>query len=418
MAALAKLWDLRDERPLFVALCLVTIVLLVLYPFVDWWLRSIEVAGAYRYHDFGAFRAAVERWHAGEALYQRAEDGGFHGSYLYPPVVLPLFLPFEGLDHRAAGQTWALLSVVGLWLALQLVVRSVGGRLQSWERVGLLWLLAGFHPLLFALKLGQLAPFMAALLCVALVALANTGEHSRAFQYLSGAVTAVVGVIKFAYAPVGAHLLADWRRFVGAIGAGVALAVISLLWFGVDVHRTYLEVLLWGVGQGSGSRPPTLWLPGYYKPLHWLPAAQWIRIAVSLLVAGYALLAPRSAHPLAFAVGVAAFPLLTPLAYTYYFVPLLPAIVVLLAGELERDGYPAVPVAGLLLLHLHAFGLKFAVDWLPQLFPPFELLAPYWVLQPGLWGNLLVFGLAFVRLREAATRPLWLERRWGQVAKD
>ncbi|MFC7193513.1 hypothetical protein ACFQL4_00820 [Halosimplex aquaticum] len=187
---------------------------------------------------------------------------------------------------------------------------------------------------------------MAALLCVALVALANTGEHSRAFQYLSGAVTAVVGVIKFAYAPVGAHLLADWRRFVGAIGAGVALAVISLLWFGVDVHRTYLEVLLWGVGQGSGSRPPTLWLPGYYKPLHWLPAAQWIRIAVSLLVAGYALLAPRSAHPLAFAVGVAAFPLLTPLAYTYYFVPLLPAIVVLLAGELERDGYPAVPVAG------------------------------------------------------------------------
>ncbi|MFC7193514.1 hypothetical protein ACFQL4_00825 [Halosimplex aquaticum] len=66
---------------------------MVLYPFVDWWLRSIEVAGAYRYHDFGAFRAAVERWHAGEALYQRAEDGGFHGSYLYPPVVLPCFCP-------------------------------------------------------------------------------------------------------------------------------------------------------------------------------------------------------------------------------------------------------------------------------------------------------------------------------------
>jgi hypothetical protein len=46
------------------------------------------------------------------------------------------------------------------------------------------------------------------------------------------------------------------------------------------------------------------------------------------------------------------------------------------------------------------------VNILPDLFPPIRLLEPYWLLQPGLWGTLLLFGLAGYRVVEPADTPM------------
>ncbi|MFC7195678.1 hypothetical protein ACFQL4_15335 [Halosimplex aquaticum] len=52
-------------------------------------------------------------------------------------------------------------------------------------------------------------------------------------------------------------------------------------------------------------------------------------------------------------------------------------------------------LVGLLLVHLHSYGLKFVVHNLPAAVPAFEALRPvYLLLQPGLWGNAVLFGLA------------------------
>lgn len=57
------------------------------------------------------------------------------------------------------------------------------------------------------------------------------------------------------------------------------------------------------------------------------------------------------------ALGVATFLLVMPLPYVYYFVAMLPALLVLLAVELERDGYPTISVVVLFSLQIHGYGL-------------------------------------------------------------
>ncbi|WP_164471654.1 glycosyltransferase family 87 protein [Halosimplex salinum] len=354
--------------------------------------------------------AAVDRWQAGESLYRRTDEGGFWGTYLYPPVVVLLFWPFTApLSFRPAAMAWVLATAVFLWLGLQALVAALGYDLRRSERLGLAVLLAGFHPVVLTAKLGQTALFMGGLLSVAAAALIRdgTGRADRdrgattgsRWAYVSGAATAVVGVVKFAYAPVGAHLLHDRRRKVGALLVVPPLVWLSIRFFGVAAHLTYVDVLRWGVEQGSdGARSPTLWLAPYFKPLAWLPAAQAVRLVVCLGVVACSLLAPPRARRTVFALGVAAVPLFTPQTYTYYFVALLPVAVILLAVELERDGRPELVLLGVLCLHLHAYGLKFLVHTVPSAFPAFETLRPaYLLLQPGLWGNALLFGLAALR---------------------
>ena len=412
MSLLARLWACRRERPALVALAALLAVSLAAYPFVDWWLRATATFAAdFRFGDFGAYTGAVERWQAGESLYRRTDDGGFWGTYLYPPVVVLLFWPFEALlAFRAGAMAWLLATGVVLWTGLQALIGALGYDLRWYERVGLAWLLAGFHPVLVTAKLGQTALLISGLLAFAGAGLVREGRESigdddtalrgSPCALLAGVATAVVGIVKFAYAPIGAHLLHDRRRLVGALLAVPPVVWLSVRFFGVDAHLTYLDVLRWGVTQGSdGARSPTLWLAPYYKPLAWLPGAQAFRVAASAAVAGLAVLAPPRARRTVFALGVAAFPLLTPQTYTYYFVALLPAAVVLLVEELERDGAPELVLVGVLCLHLHAYGLRFLVVTLPEAVPAFEALRPvYPLLQPGLWGNALLVGLAAVRV--------------------
>jgi hypothetical protein len=448
VSALSDLYALRRRRPGFVALVTLTLLILAVYPLVDWWLRP-EIGSTYAYFDFGAFRGALNRVQAGEELYQRAEDGGFHGTFLYPPLAVYLFLPFEGFDFRTGAAFWNLTSLVGLWIGLQLVADALGRGLHRWERFAGLWLLIGFYPATLSMQLGQMGLFMGAVISVSLAGLLYgesaagaerdglasrlsslgpipdvPGSRSiarvappprRLARYASGAFTGLAGFIKLAYAPVGAHLLADRDRFLGAVAAGAALLAGSVLLFGVDLHVTYIEVLTWGADRGSGSRPPTTLLPPYYRPLHWLPNPQLLRIGASAVVAAVALLAAFSPSDdvdrYVFALGVAGFPLLTPLAYTYYFVSLLPAVAVLVATELDRDGAPAVPVVGFLLVHFHFHGLTFVVEHGADLFGPIEAFEPYWILQPGLLGNLILVWLAFVRVALALPSAAALRRR-------
>ncbi|PSP51347.1 hypothetical protein BRC60_03130 [Halobacteriales archaeon QH_1_68_42] len=387
MSLLRRLWDRRERRPVFVWVTLLTAGVFLVYPFVDYWLRSAGVASEFLFRDYGAYDAAIERWLNGEAIYQRAEDGGFHGTYLYPPVVLFLFWPFATqLPFRTAAMAWMVVSVAVLWVGLQALVAALGYDLRWYERLGALWLMAGFHPLLLGVKLGQTVALQTGLLCLAAAAMLG-GDDWRGSA--SGVLTGVVGVVKPAYAPVGAHLLRSPRRLKAAVATGLVALWVSIRAFGAETHRTYLDILWWGIEKGGSARPPGLWLPPYYKPLSWVPAALAVRAVVCLAIIGLAVFSGPRARRSVFALGVAAFPLLTPTTYAYYMAALIPAFVLLLVEELEtEDGYPGIPVAALLLVGLHSYGLKFIVDVLPVVLPLFEVFRPLFpVLQPGLWGN-------------------------------
>jgi len=433
MAALDRLWSLRRERPVFVAASLGLLAFYAAYPFVDAWLQSIDAAPAFAFWDFGAYGGGVNRWLGGDAIYQQNENGGYHQSFLYPPVVLLVFVPFlqflpgvfGWLDGLLGGVVllgpavgalastrpaalWIASSVLLLWIALGLVIGELGLDLSIPERFLLLWVLLGFQPLLLSVKMGQMAPFLVALLSLSLVGTLRSERSDRLTAFASGAATAVVGITKLTYAFAGAHLLADRDRMIGAVAAGGGLVAVSLLVFGVGVHVTYLDVLAWGVGRGDSARSPALWLAPYYRPLSWIPGSLAVRVLAALLISLGAVLAARDAVREVFALGIAAIPLFSPLTYAYYLAALLPAVVVLLAVELDRDGRPTLLLAGLFLASIHSYGLKFVVDVLPELLGIGPALRPvYPLLQPGLWGNAIVVGIAAVRVAEAVDIPEW-----------
>lgn len=453
MSLVARLWARRRERPALVGVAVVLLATLLVWPVFDWWLRaSFAFPTKFQFNDFGAYAGAVDSWEHGETLYNRNDDGGFWGAFLYPPVAVLLFYPFVALfEFRMAAMAWVATSGLLLWVGLQALVAALGYSLRWWERLGLAWLIAGYHPALLAAKMGQTALFTGGMLSLAGAALvwsahgsdadAGDGADGRAstegasgadtgsrWALVSGAATAVVGIVKFAYAPIGAHLLHDRRRLLGALLVVPPLAWLSIRFFGIEAHRTYLEVLQWGVDKGKGDpRSPTLWLPPYFKPLSGFPMPQLIRYVASLGVVALAVLAPPRARNLVFALGVAMAPLFTPQTYAYYLVALLPAAVVLLHGELRRDGYPELVVVGLLFAHLHSYGLKFLVDdtgsahvVAADLVPMWrDLLEPhYLLLQPGLWGGGVLFGLAAVRVAQTIEDPSAVPERVRDTAAD
>jgi len=462
MSILARLWAARKRRPLTVALSVFVLAFFLAYPFFDWYVRSLFAANVsgfgrvtpFTFNDFSAFTTAVDNWYAGDPIYTK-RDGGYHGSYLYPPPYLLLFVPFfelqqatllqgipfadGGFEAAAMAQELAFLCL--LWLGLQFVVEEPGYELASYERIGLLWLLFGFQPVLFSFKWGQTAAFQAGVLSFAFVAL-SWGERgdgdgddpdgrgrtrARAWRIVSGALTTVASGMKLFYATSGAHLLADRDRFLGAIAGLVGFGAVSLVVFGPGHTFTYWDVLLWGKGWGTEPIPPWLWGPTYYRPFYVVASrspelAIVARVVGLVVVIALSLLARNApADRETFALGVAAIPFFAPTAYTYDYAVLLPAVVILLAVELERDrGRPWLPVLAVWLLGVQAYGLKFMVDHLPAFLPAREAivgLTP--VLQPGLWGNLILLGLAAYRVSEHAAGPRTLagsERFWSELS--
>ena len=423
MSALEALHRLRHERPRWTALALATLAVLLTWPAVDWWLRSIEVAPQFRFWDFGAYGNAVASWEAGEPLYTRNDDGGFHGSFLYPPFSVLLFYPFvELFEPETTRLAWSVVTIGVMWVGMQALVASLGRSLSVPERLLGLVALLGFQPLLLGVKMGQTAAFTGGMLALAGAGVMNDSKGRRfddAWATLGGAATAFVGLLKLPFAPAGAHLLRSKRRFAAAVGTGVLLLVVSLAVFGVDSHRLYVDVLAWGVESGGSARNPALWLPPYYRPLAWIPGAIALRLVASAIVATYAVLAVDADREV-FALGVASIPLLAPLAYTYYFTVVLPAAVVLLAVEFDHpSGRPALPLVGFLCVQFHSYGLKFVVDVVPQFLPAFSALRPaYFLLQPGLWGNLVLVGLAAARAAERVELPAWVEARLAAMQSD
>jgi len=410
-----RLWARRRDRPALVALSALTVLAVLSWPVLDFLIRGRGInTTPFVYYDFGVYSGAVEGWLAGDEIYTQAENGGYRGSYLYPPVTLVFFYPFGAVeDFYSAGTLLGAFSLVMLWLALDAVAGELGYDLQLWERLLLLGLLFGFQPAMFDFKMGQVGTVLAATLAFGFYAHErHRRTGSRFYACLSGALTTVGSGFKLFYATSGAHLLRDRRRLGAALATAGALAVASVLLFGVPAHRTYLDVLAWGKGWGEVPKSPELWGPAYYRPLYILREGAILARALGLLaVIGLTLAARRAEGDVparaTFALGLAVVPLFAPEAYTQDLVVMLVPAVILLAVELQRDGLPAVPVGAVFLLHVHAYGTRLLVDppgWLPLDGAVGWLAANGW-LQPGMWATFLLVGLAGARVAEHARWP-------------
>ncbi|MFB6120030.1 MAG: glycosyltransferase family 87 protein [Halobacteriaceae archaeon] len=416
MSLLRRLWDRRESSPLFVALSVLTVAVLLSWPVVDFYLRQVGVGIPFGFNDFGAYMSAIHRVRTGGSLYQMTH-GSYHGSYLYPPVTALIFHPFLGFDFKTGAIIFVSASLVLLWVGVESVARVLGYELGVAERLLLLVALFGFQPALRDYKWAQISSLLAALLCFAFYTgeLAEETDDDR-YRYASGALTTLGSAFKLFFATSGAHLLRDRKRFAGAMAAAGVLAVVSVVAFGVEMHRDYVDVLMWGKGWG-GTRAPYLWdTSAAYRPLYMLGNLGMAARVVGVFgTVGLTLAARRddsaAARRATFALGVAVIPLLAPLADSHDLVVMLLPAVILLALELDRpDGYPWIPVLAVLLFHLHRYSVEVAINR-PDLLPVGSSFvrahAPWF--QTGMWATFLLVGLAAVRVAEHAALPDWAD---------
>jgi alpha-1,2-mannosyltransferase len=409
---IGRLWSLRDDHPAFVVVFTATVGVLVVWPVVDFYLRLAGIGIPFGFNDFGAYSIALDKWAESGTIYSQAEDGGFHGSYLYPPVTLLTFYPFDTFEFTTGAILFNALELALLWVGLEASARVLGYEPRIHERLVALVALFGFQPALRDFKWAQISTLLAALLCFAFyTAELGEDERSRWHDYASGALTTLASAFKLFFATSGAHLLRDRRRLLGALTTAGVLLVASVAIFGLDVHRTYLDVLMWGKGWGD-TRPPAFWdVTAAYRPFAALGSLNLpVKIVGVLGVIALSLAArgddATTARRGTFALGVAAVPLLAPQADSHDLVILLLPALVLLAIEFDQpDGYPVLPVLAVLLVHLHRYVLEVIVA--PPAWVPLGSLLQTnaALLQPGVWGTLLLGGLAAYRVSEHATLP-------------
>lgn len=410
------------QRPRLAVLCAVTVASLLALPLVWHHLAGRGIVGTFRFADFGVYWSTANDWLDGQAIYD-IEDP--FGNYLYPPVYLLAFVPFASwFGWPVAAEAWIVLSVGLLWLGLNALVWTYVPSLRTAERfalaAGSLVLLVGFHPILYGIRLGQASIIVAAIVTAAVVAMERDRPDRRWLAVVSGALTAVGGTVKLFYAPVGAHLLLDRVRLVAAVVAGVLLAAASIAVFGLETNLDYLHVLAWGEDWGTDPAHPSWgWIPGYYRPLYGLTdlhplLALIARLGVVLGIIAIALwVRDAGADREVFALGIVAIPLVGPQVSTHDLAVVLPAIVILAAVEVRRDGHVWLPVLALLLFHWQAyvtFGVANVPDWIP--FSAAIIDASPW-LQPGLYGNVALMALAVHRALEHRP-PRWYHRNRSQ----
>jgi len=435
-----RLWSLRRDRPLFVALSALTVGTLLVWLVVEFHLpeatqntRGIRLG--YGFNDFSAYTGALGRWTEGGPLYMEQPNGGFHGEYLYPPVTVLLFYPFGTLGFKTGAIVFGALSVVMLWVGLEAVARTLGYRLRIWERFAMLLAIFSFQPVIRNFRWAQTATFLAALLCFAFyfqeraeatASLYGDGELSERtrslYRYASGAFTTLGSSLKLFFATSGAHLLRDRKRFAGAMVTAGVLLVASLAVFGVETHQTYLDVLTWGKGWGD-TRAPYLWdRYAAYRPLHVFGSAGLYLKLLGIIGTIAISWAARhddsaAARRTTFALGVAVVPLVAPQADSHDLVLMLLPAIIMIAHELDRpDGYAWIPVLSVLLFHLHRYGLELIIvppEWLPAA-GFIRDNAPWF--QPGMWASFMLVGLVAWRVAEHARLPPTVQTVRDRVA--
>lgn len=265
--------------------------------------------------DYLAYDGAARAWLSGHTPYDvSVAEAGDCGTFQYPPPFLLLILPFTLLPPGAA--TWAFVALSALCVPLAVLAMPVG----PFPKIVTLGVAGTSWPVLFAIKVGALGPFL--LLIFAL-----------AWRWLNRPVRLAASTAVGAFAKVLPALLGVWmlltRRYRAAAYAMGLAAVVSipwmLIWPGHWIDWLAVERVVTSTVtpvSANFALPSLL----FYRGLP-LEAAQAVGLAHSLAVlALMALWARRGSADASLIVAAVASQVIAPVLWdhyaTVYFLPL------------------------------------------------------------------------------------------------
>jgi hypothetical protein len=302
--------------------------------------------------DMEGFRAAISRLF-GHPL-------PFH-SWSYPPHALALFWPFAQLSYFPALVAWTLSS-------FSIFAAVVLGQLEAHQRIGALVLLLLAPASLINILGGQNGFFSAALLLGGVLAIDRRPVVAGVLFGLLTCKPHLGLVLPFVLLGLG-----RWRVIAVATSTTVALIALSLVLFGSDAWRSYVETT------GPYHVSTLYHWHGFYTAMmvsvltgartFGIPfaAAVTLQFIVALPVLALTVWAIRkTTDPCrrAFVIASAA-PLVTPYAFNYDLTAVAAVLVWVLAGRLPTDqrwrmAYPVAWALPLLSMYLSMVGIGIA----------------------------------------------------------
>ena len=316
-----------------------------------------------------------------------AEDAGFLSEptpFVYPPLVAFATQALERAPFSIIVRTWAWLSAVLFLAGLHLVSAAYAPAWTFWTKplrwAALLVALCAYEPLRYGFWLGQTTAVIFPLVAAAIL-LQRRGRPAAAGIALALAAFVKLTPIVF----IGIWLWRGPRRAVAwCVGCLALLWAVSILSMGIDSHVAYIarlasisrvDVVAYNNHSllAFVSRPwfdRTAWLDWRMWPSPWTALAlSWAVLAVGLLIGVLALRRlSRSAdarwRPVAEALAFLAILLAPNIAWTHYFVFLLPVLAVVVA---QRRAGSRTPIAlGIVAFALCCRPVLAAQDQLPS----------------------------------------------------
>jgi alpha-1,2-mannosyltransferase len=284
---------------------------------------TLAVAGDTLGFDYLAYHVAARRIFDGQPLY----DMGFEaikgwGLFYYPPLFLPLILPFGLLDPTVATWLWTAIILVAFFIGVAILPVS---RTIRWVIV----LLAALSwPFVYAIKLGQVGPLLFLTFAIGWRWLDDPARLG-----LSAAVGTAIKM-QPALILAWALLTRRWTAVVIGIVALVVLAVVATLIAGLASWGDFLTLMRQVVEPIRTERNMT-------------PGAVLFRLGVDPDVAGLVQIvstvvvlavvvvaASRATAEASYLVAVTASQLLSPVLWDHYaMLLLLPVAYLLAAGQ-------------------------------------------------------------------------------------
>lgn len=328
----------------------------------------------YHLFDFRVFWEAGQRLRAGERLYpsEGALGANTRDYFVYPPIVAFVFAPLSMIPYAVAGALYAVACLAAIVVALRVVGVS------DWRCYAVLpfWM-----PVLQAVGLGTIAPFLAFALAIA--------WRYRDRRYIAAAALGVAIASKLFLWPTVFWLLATrrYRRAFETIGVTAAAVVIPWLALGFRDFTEYPRMLRILVRNEMPTSFSTKALAGM---LGYGPAAVVLQLAC--VAAVFVLAGRHQGDRRAFSAAVLAALALSPLVWIHYYVLLLVPI-----------GLAARRLQAVWLLPVLAF-------WA---FP--DNLSSVW---PVLWVSVVMGGVAVLTLRSSRTDRPAADRVFAKAANS
>jgi alpha-1,2-mannosyltransferase len=283
--------------------------------------------------DYLAYDGAARLWLSGSTPYDVHVSGaGSCGTYQYPPPFLLLAAPFTLLPPPAA--MWVFIAGLALCLPLAVLAMPVPApaRLVTLALAGTSW------PVLFAIKVGALGPFLLLLFALA-------------WRWLDRPVRIAVVTVVGAFAKVLPALLGVWMLLTGrwraaavtiAIAAAVAIPWL-LLQPGVWTDFLAVERII----SATAISVPANYAPASILYFAGVPSAlaQWLGTAHALVVLALVVLAARrGSSDASLIVAAIASQVIAPVLWDHYAVVLFLAVAWLTA---RRQWWIVVPAVAM-----------------------------------------------------------------------